>query len=194
MNVFRNALLSLAVAGMIALAGAAQAQVVDDYFVVGATTVDDRDTIVDAMGWMSMDHPNNLFSEGCLRIHPAEQGPEGISYFIKDLGDSYNLVGFTYAFWPGQGWSGLTVEVTNDADWATANWTQVCVYPATEKMIDSDTFWFDSLAAARYIRVTTTETNILQMNSMTLYGTDIPEPATMSLLALGGLAMLRRRK
>jgi len=36
--------------------------------------------------------------------------------------------------------------------------------------------------------------NILRLYEFAAYGTPIPEPATMTLLALGGLAMLRRRK
>jgi len=33
-----------------------------------------------------------------------------------------------------------------------------------------------------------------ELNSFQLFGAAIPEPATMSLLVLGGLAMLRRRR
>ena len=155
-------------------------------------------SIVASGGWYSDNDnyndrdPAHLFDMDPTTYLGTPNGTGDESFFIKDLGASYRLTGAAYAFHKSEKWaSGFTIEVTNDKDWETATWITLDLVGDTTA--SAGTLLFDP-TDARYIRVSTTENRWQWMDSLEFYAVPVPEPMTMSLLALGGLAVLRRRR
>jgi len=92
-----------------------------------------------------------------------------------------------------------TILVSMDGE----EWFEVWSDPAYRWFAGSETYMAfhattpeaaEALANAKFVQLTWGDGTIANINQFQLFGAAIPEPATMTLLALGGLAMLRRRK
>ena len=160
-------------------------------------------------GWRSNEgnktNPNsgidNNFGTYFLQGREDHQKPLGeTNWFILPLNELYRLVGFSAGFYHGQRWSGITIEYTDEdlsllgADMVNYTGWQVAFEQSAR--LDSATYAFDEPVQARYIRVSAPlGTYADAMCEFQLFAAPpLPEPATMTLLALGGLAMLRRKR
>ena len=143
---------------------------------------------------------NNAWNSGMLVQENDGVNANVENFFVVPLNDLYRLVGFATGSHHGQGWSGITVQYTADLTidektvWITAYSQSTPVDSITAAFTNGE--GEATPIEARYIRVSapTLTAGNGAMSSFELYATAIPEPMTMSLLALGGLALLRRRK
>jgi hypothetical protein len=170
--------------------------------------------VTEKSGWaFRADNPNAIFGtyNGALiqsNDHGQDWGRPGEdrtnveNYFVLPLNDLYTLVGFATGAEHGQAWTGITIWYTDEDitadDWDEANWK--LAYTRNTSLSSSfDMILFTSgPVEARYVRVGAPNNpgqgSENQLTGFELYAMNpIPEPATMALLALGGLAMLRRR-
>ena len=155
-------------------------------------------------GWH--DDPNqavDLSDTSYLRSN----GTAGEQFFVKPLGESCRLIGAAYGFYASdstQQWgNGMTIKVTNDftisedTEWITVYTTAAALTDSgTMLFVDKDGKVFEEGIDVRFIRVSTegsTAGGALCELEFFIYAPPVPEPATMTLLALGGLALLRRR-
>jgi len=147
--------------------------------------------IVAKSGWQDAE-PNNVFNTDSFGYLRPLNG-DNTSYFIKDLGEVITLCAGSYSFFHGQGWDNTTIQVTTK-DWETAtdaDWKTIFLADAVS---GGHVFQFAPIDA-RYIRVTHNGAATGALTSLEFFAAPpVPEPVTLSLLTLGGLTMLRRRK
>jgi hypothetical protein len=110
-----------------------------------------------------------------------------LTYATRGTGTGYNTHTFEYSTDGGANWTSLGSQASNQ----TATWS-------TTTLNLGNLFAGTSGHESNMIRVTITGASSTNGNNrfdnMQLTGTLVPEPATMSLLALGALALIRRRK
>ena len=120
---------------------------------------------------------------------------ENMSEAVWDLGYTAWLTAVQVSMYAG--WDSLQISISTDND----HWTELRI-PDTEAAKPLALSWGETIgleapAEARYIKITGYGGGANgHLTELMAFATTkpIPEPATMSLLALGGLAMLRRRK
>jgi len=127
------------------------------------------------------------------------------SWFILSLNELHHLAGFSTATY-NSAWNDILIQYTDEdiyaPDWDDSKWQFAFEKKSPLTSIGGMLFFFDEETLepvtidARYLRVSTTRGNgtICEFELYGVPAPPIPEPATMSLLALGGLALLRRRK
>ena len=76
----------------------------------------------------------------------------------------------------GEGWYGYTFTVVGNDDLEKSFFVDMTFQAAETSWVHNGYFWFDGI----------------NLSGASIYGA--PEPATMCLLACGGLALLRRRR
>ena len=162
--------------------------------VVNSIPVDRSNPLHFGGDWQG-DDPNWVFNtESYQYLRGA--GSSGERFFVKELGVSMPLSGASFGFYEDQSWNDLTIwvtadkTVTDDTVWVLAGSTNgpTGLYGSIK---------FDAVVNTmdvQFIKVVSSGTNTGALCHLGLYGVSIPEPATMSLLVLGGMAMLRRRK
>lgn len=96
--------------------------------------------------------------------------------------DSFDTM--TFSWYPGQGHNNIKVYVSNDGvNFGSSIWN------GNGNTFQEATF---ALQTAQYIRITADYAGGGALNDVHVFQS-IPEPASLALLALGGLAALRRR-
>ncbi|MCL2700659.1 MAG: PEP-CTERM sorting domain-containing protein [Phycisphaerae bacterium] len=141
----------------------------------------------------------NNSRNGWVRAYGAEGQADGLAWFVVPLGEVKELWGINMGFLDGWGCCYIDVSTADEMPIASAltdgydadAWTSIYANPAAQS---TQFIWLNEGdgVEAKWIRVRFAGGNA--MSEMELYVSAIPEPATMSLLALGGLALLRRRK
>ncbi len=136
-------------------------------------------TVVSQSGWISW-APVSTAIDGSL---PSYTIPDGTGTADFDLGATYNLTNIRLDFAYGQTWAGGgAVDISPDG----SSWTSIV---NTSGTLGNSSYNF-SPTSARYVRLTGTGGGAL--SELEVFAA--PEPATLALLALGGLGLLRRRR
>jgi len=158
------------------------------------------DSLNRSSGWL--DNPNNAVDQNSNTYLRSlgDSRAAGEQFFVKQLGDSYSLGGFAYAYYPEQSWgAGMVIQMTNEQE--ITEFTQwITVYENDGVMSGSGASVFEKYADgidARFIRISTPDGTKAggALSELEFFApvVIVPEPATMTLLALGGVAFLRRR-
>lgn len=120
-------------------------------------------------------------------LAPNNSPPNGSNpYWQLNFGTpkTFNVV--TFSDYPGQYFTSLQVYVSNDGStWGKPVWSGGAATDFQQAVFNTQT--------AQYIRVVPNANFGNSMNDIHVFFA-LPEPASLSLLALGGLALLRRRK
>ena len=120
---------------------------------------------------------------------------DNMGELVYDIGYDAWLTGIQVSMWAG--WDHLQVYVTtDDPTGSVCQWTPI--RDATQSLAltagDDGKFLFDDPTQVRYIKIEgyagALNGHVVELMAFAT----IPEPATMSLLALGGLALLRRKR
>jgi len=151
---------------------------------------------------------NNPLSHGLVQenkdVLQSEVG-DMPNFFVLPLNDLYSLVAFSMGSVNLQQWTGFVFEYTAD-ETITANtdWKLAYMHANFDgegkflswKSFDTLMVAFEDPILARYVKISAPyrASGDGMMGSFELFAGPIPEPATMTLLALGGLAMLRRAR
>ncbi len=107
------------------------------------------------------------------------------AYWQLNFGTPKTFNVMTFSVYPGQTFSSLKVYVSNDgSNWGSSVWSGGMATDFLQAVFNTQT--------AQYIRVVPNYTGN-SMNDIHVFFA-LPEPASLSLLAIGGLAVLRRRK
>jgi len=158
-------------------------------------------------GWRYGNDDPNKAVDGNPLTYLVQEDPNSTAtlpnHFALPLNDLYALAGFSASMYPSQSWSGIAFlytddeEIDEDTKWKTAYTTWD---PDTETWgaFNTSIITFDEPVLARYIRVEAPlRTGNGALCEIELFAVPIPpaipEPVTLALLAMGGLAMLRRR-
>jgi len=151
-----------------------------------------------SLGWK--DPPGNVTNGNPLSFLRPSDHNDG--WFVLSLNDLHRLAGFAVGTY-NSAWNDILIQYTDEdifaEDWDDSNWKFAYEQKTALTSTFGMRFFFDEETGesttidARYLRISTTKGNGTVCD-FELYAVPIPEPMTMSLLALGGLALLRRRK
>jgi len=147
--------------------------------------------------------PNNVFDNNPISgyVRPYGAGTEAVGdqcWYVVPLGELKALWGVNMGYYDN--WGSCYIDVSADDDMPIANpltdgydalaWTNVYANAGNQT---TQFIWFgEDGVEAQWVRVRFAGGNGL--TEMELYVAAVPEPATMALLTLGGLALLRRRR
>jgi len=129
-------------------------------------------------------------------VNDATPSPFGGCVTWDVFSQDYEMYGFILTVANTQPVPGLKIEIHDGTEWVTAwggeNGTDFVYLVQMDGLAYIE---FDNVVIGNQVRMSWSAImgTTPEIRQFQLFGAAIPEPATMSLLALGGLAMLRRR-
>ena len=140
--------------------------------------------------------PNNVFDNSPITGYVRPYAP-GENWYVVPLGELKALWGINMGFYDN--WNYCYIDISAADEMPIANplaegydagaWTTIHANPNAQHT--QFLYFGEDGVEAQWVRVRFAGGNAL--TEMELYVAAVPEPATMTLLALGGLALLRRR-
>jgi hypothetical protein len=212
----KKAISILAIAGFIlALAPTTQADIIPGVTATGGNPV--------WGSVLSLTDGSGLTGTGALEVHGMVRDTQFLAvpsnaWVMFDLGQSYDVSSMKvwnyfadedFTSHTGRGFKGVTIEYGSAATVATGTWTTQTGTSSINQFAEPTTpgatpgVTYDFVVAegeaitARYIKFTPTSNwaGNTEYNGLSeVQFTAVPEPATMSLLAIGGIALIRRRR
>jgi len=149
---------------------------------------------------------NRAYDVGQFKIGDSNAAPFGSCATWENFSQDYEMYGFILTMYDAKLVTNLKVEVYNGTEWVLAwggengkdyRWLTNDTNDPAYSVTDVAYIAFDKPVVGNGVRVSwgpISPSSYAEFRQFQVFGAAIPEPATMTLLALGGLAMLRRRK
>jgi len=154
-----------------------------------------RTTITSSSGWNVSNNPSQLkdqnWTDRALWLSGTPQSTDFVQIKIDQV-DSPKLLWLNWEDGGGNDFAPASydVQISNDG----SSWTTLADDKVTATLGTADSYTFSDSVYTQYIRITdikgATGGNVI-LREVALY---VPEPASLGLLAVGGLALLRRRR